>query len=115
MDQAVKLKFQLQLIKRNSELVEENAQLKIDLGRAERISFDEPRRKEFAKAFNWREDKSMYSSTKELKLPTWTEIFVKIGALLATHDVEERLNEIDIKIGYFESAIEELRQSKTKE
>ena len=43
-------------------------------------------RQEFARAFDWTDIESGYgysSSTRKVKTPTWAEIFVEIGRLLA--------------------------------
>ena len=47
-------------------------------------------RQEFAKAFDWysREDSYGYSqSSKKLKEPTWMEIFVELGKILKTSEI----------------------------
>lgn len=48
---------------------------------------EEEIRKEFAKAFGWYELKQSYgyslNSEKEYKIPTWPEIFIKLGKILA--------------------------------
>ena len=51
---------------------------------------------EFAKAFDWYENK-MYDG-KEYKKPTWEEIFVKIGKLLAdtnTYHLEKQVARLE--------------------
>lgn len=52
---------------------------------ADWVSGDERKRKEFAKAFGWYEQGNSYSlGYKETpRLPSWEEIFVKLGKLLA--------------------------------
>lgn len=39
-------------------------------------------RKEFAKAFNWRDEAIYYNGSKEYIIPTWEQIFIQIGKLL---------------------------------
>ena len=59
------------------------------------VSGDERRRKEFAKAFNWVR-RGMYGvSVEEPLLPSWEEIFVKVGRLLATDDVSKLQRSMD--------------------
>ena len=66
---------------------------------------DEHRRKEFAKAFDWYEVKNSsygYSDNKkEYRTPTWEEIWIKIGKLLANQkalnyvqDVESLISQV---------------------
>ena len=60
---------------------------------------DERKRKEFAKAFNW------YG---ELRLPSWEEIFVQTGKLLAAknfYDFEGNLSELECKLENLEQKI----------
>jgi len=52
---------------------------------------DEQIRKEFAKAFDWYDADSNYgygSLTKKLRSPSWEQIFVEIGRLLANQTFE---------------------------
>ena len=63
---------------------------------------DVNRRKEFAKAFNWRKQKSVYNYDEEIILPSWEEIFIEIGKLLqqkkvnsCKQDIEDINNKID--------------------
>ncbi len=71
----------------------------IILGRNERLeSEDKNLRREFAKAFDWclsRETRFGYSETKELKSPTWEEIFVEIGKLLAKQKALEYITDVE--------------------
>lgn len=51
------------------------------------VSGDEKRRQEFAKAFHWyKQNNPYYQSDRELRTPSWTEIFVEIGRILATNN-----------------------------
>lgn len=79
------------LIKKNSELETDNKAWS---------ATDEIRRKEFAKAFSWYE-KNVYNYERSPKIPTWSEIFVELGKLLATRDfrnLEGKLSEIDMRL-----------------
>lgn len=40
-------------------------------------------RQEFAKAFGWYKDKMHYQDINTPKTPSWEEIFVEVGRLLA--------------------------------
>ena len=40
------------------------------------VSGDERRRKEFAKAFSWYQERSAYKPERELLLPSWEQIFI---------------------------------------
>ena len=55
---------------------------------------DERRRKEFSKAFDWTESRT-YSPGSDYRLPTWEEIFVKVGKLLYRVDEANRLKEVE--------------------
>lgn len=48
------------------------------------------RRKEFARAFGWNKPKKQYDyGSAELYEPTWIEIFVELGKLLASRNFTE--------------------------
>ena len=60
------------------------------------------RKTEFAKAFRWTSQKA-YSSEESFRTPTWEEIFVELGKLLASRtfknqasDIENLYNEINV-------------------
>lgn len=73
------------------------------------VSGDERRRKEFAKAFNWRKPKEMYSpGENEPSVPTWEQIFVEVGKLLAArnfYDFEGNISELECKFEDLEKKI----------
>ena len=67
---------------------------------------DELRRKEFARAFGWFE--TPYNFTTKPSDPTWTQIFVELGKLLAARnfmDIEGNLSELECKLEDLEKNI----------
>ena len=82
-----------QLVKENIKLNSENlAWDKLDVGR----------RKEFAKAFNWWKLQTIYDyGDREPLLPSWEEIFVEVGKLLAArtfYDFEGNISELECAV-----------------
>ena len=74
---------------------------KIRDSHAEWVAGDLTRRKEFARAFGWNKPQKMYDYAKELYEPTWTEIFVELGKLLAGRDFrdyEGNVSELECRI-----------------
>src|SRR3990167_2039173 len=73
------------------------------------VSADDRRRKEFAKAFSWRKPQEMYSPRdNEPATPTWEQIFVEIGKLLAArtfYDLEGNVSELEYAIKNLEEKI----------
>jgi hypothetical protein len=67
---------------------------------------DENRREEFAKSFGWSKDNSRFGySERTSKTPTWPEIFVEVGKLLACKDfrnLEGNVSELGAHIGRLE-------------
>jgi hypothetical protein len=64
---------------------------------------DEKIRKEFAKAFNWYSKRGPYDNYDDTKprLPSWEEIFVELGKILATRDfrdIEGNVSELEYKL-----------------
>lgn len=62
---------------------------------------DERVRKEFSKAFGWYERQSQYDYEKKLRLPSWEEIFVHLGKVIAhkeNSELEERLDKLERNI-----------------
>ena len=62
------------------------------------VAGDERRRKEFAKAFFWYETRKgfMYNDSEEkFKIPSWEEIFVKIGKLLNSDIFQDSIGDIE--------------------
>lgn len=71
------------------------------------VAGDERKRKEFAKAFSWYISKP-YGGEKEVSLPTWEQIFVNLGTLLAArtfYDLEGNVSEIECKLEELENKI----------
>ena len=75
---------------------------------------DERIRKEFAKAFSWYTQINDYGYSlgkRELRLPTWEEIFVELGKKLSQIDVsdfEGNLSEIDVRLENLEKGLPHL-------
>ena len=73
------------------------------------VSGDERRRKEFAKAFEWRKPQEMYSPREnEPSSPTWEQIFTHVGKLLAArnfYDFEGNISELECKLEDLEKKI----------
>ncbi len=63
------------------ELERTNEQLVADYNRLN--DKDNSRRKEFAKAFSWFKPRGPYAAEQEIATPSWEQIFVEIGKLLA--------------------------------
>lgn len=70
---------------------------------------DERLRIEFSKAFSWKEPQDMYSvRSHEPRTPTWEEVFVEVGKLLAArtfYDLEGNVSELECKIEDLEKRI----------
>ena len=82
---------------------------KIRQSHEEWVSGDLQRRKEFARAFNWRKEKKQYGYSNdqmELYEPTWMEIFVKLGKLLSIKD----FSNFQDTIFQLERTVEELQK-----
>ena len=71
---------------KKEELLKENGAFRIRLEEAQ--TKDERMRKEFAKAFGWYENPGSYGydNKKNPRLPSWQEVFVETGRLLAKYD-----------------------------
>jgi len=98
-------------VKKKEQLIAEVAILK-----SEKEAFStrgECLRKEFAKSFNWYESKSDYgysNSERKLRLPTWEEIFVEVGKLLAARnfmDYEGNISELQCAVSEIKNEIKE--------
>lgn len=89
------------------ELIIANAKLQKDL---ETLSnSDVRRRKEFAKAFVWYKSGGGYggwNNEREVQEPTWEQIFVNVGHLLAQRDFRN----YEGNISEMECAIEDLKK-----
>ena len=90
-----------ELLKVNKKLVSENANLQIELVDAKRRLTTERIRKEFAKAFNWMKSGAYAYNGQEPLVPTWEEIFVKIGSLINRVDEVNRIKAIEDTIPGF--------------
>ena len=72
------------------------------------VSGDERRRNEFAKAFNWYEPIGQYNREPQIKIPSWEQIFVELGKLLATrnfYDCEGNISRLECKLEDLEKKI----------
>ncbi|MFA6314949.1 MAG: hypothetical protein WC648_01085 [Candidatus Paceibacterota bacterium] len=73
--------------------------------------------KELAKAFNWKKPTRSYGSYDEgeAKLPTWGEVFVEIGRLLAKQkyiENMERIDGFDFRLGDIEANVRNILKNK---
>lgn len=97
-------------IKRTKEeLIQDNAQLCSNV--AELETRDERRRKDFAQAFNWHEERNPYGghdSRREPRVPSWAEIFIELGKILAARtfmDFEGNISELEVKLERLEKEV----------
>jgi len=84
---------------------------KLRQSHADWVSGDEKRRKEFAKAFNWYKEKdygygNMSAGNTELRVPSWEEVFVQVGKLLAA----KTFYDLDGNVSECEWAIEDIKK-----
>ena len=83
--------------------------VKIRQSHEEWVAGDLKRRKEFARAFGWNKPKRQYDyGDAELYEPSWTEIFVNLGKLLAFRDFrdfEGNLSSLECKLETLEQKI----------
>ena len=73
----------------------------------ERTDYLERVRIEFAKAFSWYK-LQIYGGERELRLPSWEEIFTHVGTLLAArnfYDFEGNISELGCKLEELERKI----------
>ena len=92
-------------MKTKQELIEEIAGVKIKNDSYQ--NKDERLRKEFAKAFSWYTQRP-YGGDREVQLPSWEQIFVNLGTLLAAKnfmDFEGNLSELEVKLENLEQKI----------
>ena|SRR3990167_6462148 len=89
------------------ELIKENARL--EQINKEFSETDTRRRKEFAKAFSWVKPYNPYDNNiKEFLDPTWPEIYIQMGKLLATKsfmDFEGNVSQLERKLADVEKNI----------
>ena len=95
-------------IMKKEEIIEQLANLKHD--NENFLLKDQLCRKEFAKAFDWYKEKRQfdYYGDRELRLPTWEEVFVKLGKILAARnfmDFEGNISELECKLEDLERKI----------
>lgn len=95
------------------QLIEEVANLKHDNERY--ILQDQINRKEFAKAFRWHKQPKPYSGgynePQEPILPSWEQIWVNLGTLLAArtfYDLEGNISELENRLKDLENKIKEI-------
>lgn len=73
------------------------------------VSADERRRKEFAKAFTWYvPNNHSWNQERQPLIPTWEQIFVNVGQLLAQRDFrnyEGNISEMELAIGKLQKEI----------
>lgn len=67
-------------------------------------------RQEFAKAFDWYVQETRYDAEKELKTPTWEEIFVEIGKLLSV----KRFYDMDNKVKGIETILNDVMEQRSE-
>ena len=96
------------------QLIEEIATLKHDLKHDNEMYIlqDQINRKEFAKAFRWHKQPKPYSGAynepPEPILPSWEQIWVNLGTLLAARnfmDFEGNISELEVKLEDLENKI----------
>ena len=82
---------------------------KIKQSHEEWVAGDLNRRREFARAFGWNKPKRQFNyGDAELYEPTWVEIFVKLGKLLAAKnftDFEGNISELECRLDDLEKKI----------
>lgn len=74
--------------------------MKEEINMEDEIKRDEVMRKEFARIFDWQKPREQYGYNREIeyRIPTWAEVFVKVGRLLQVRDdasLEERLESLE--------------------
>ena len=100
--------------KTREELAIENAEMKKTIERL--LSLDEVQRVEFAKAFYWKQtnEPSRYGSynvsSTGAAMPSWSQIFVEIGKLLACRDFRD----FEGNISELKCAVEEIKKHEEK-
>lgn len=80
---------------------------------------NERRLKEFAKAFGWKKNSS-YNSENDPIIPSWEQVFVKIGELLAAntfvnllsdlHRLEDKINSVENQVGDFHELLLKIKE-----
>lgn len=90
-------------IKSKEQLLEEIAELKYQ--NEQYLLQDQTKRKEFAKAFSWYEKSNLYYRTYkeslEPTLPSWEQIYVNLGTLLAAKKFigyEENIRGLEVRL-----------------
>lgn len=84
---------------------------KIRQSHEEWVAGDLKRRKEFARAFKWNKPKKQYDyGDAELYEPTWVEVFVELGKLLAARnfaDFKGNISELECRLSELQRKIDE--------
>lgn len=86
------------------ELIEKVAELEHDNSRM--LTQDQLIRREFAKAFGWKERQNVYEFGEKVILPSWEQIFVEVGKLLNGRDWRV----FEGNISELEFAVEEIKR-----
>lgn len=80
---------------------------------------DETVRKEFAEAFDWTHKKGSYTNEMEVDDVSWSQIFIRLGRLLAKSDRGDRMSELIADVQFLKerdnSLTYELSQIKKQE
>jgi len=92
-------------MKTKEELEKHNEVLKAELAGA--VQQDNSLREEFAKAFAWYRQRNSYGGELEVTTPTWEQIFVQVGKLLAQKDFYN----LEGNVRELEAAVQEVRQT----
>ena len=83
------------------------------------IDVDNERKQEFAKAFGWYKALGMYDrGEREPSLPSWEQIFVELGRILAARDfrnIEGNVSELEMRTNQIGFDVQELKKEKNKE
>jgi hypothetical protein len=97
-------------VMKKEQLIEELARVRFD--RDNLLLKDQQNRKEFAKAFQWHKQPNPYSGAygepPEPILPSWEQIWVNLGTLLAARnfmDMEGNVSEIEMRLNDLEGKI----------
>lgn len=101
------------MTKTKEELVIENAKLDSAIKSCDEV--DQQRRKEFAKDFHWYKDvgvmrMSYNADNREIRIPSWPEIYVEIGKLLSLRDFrdfEGNVSELEFSVRAMETKLNE--------
>src|SRR3990167_2814136 len=79
---------------------------KVRQSHADWVAFDERRRREFAKAFDWVKNIQTFGYShveKEPQLPSWEQIFVQVGKLLVLEELKNKVIPISFSKNFKQS------------